>query len=266
VQQCTICSKDNKNRPSSLNFLYTAGQGRNFNNQGDKAYGALTATFPATTSVSLDGFSAQVSDGQTFTVSGGFDANSCFSIGGREVCFHTSCSVDLKTGDVYGPLTVIGGGSCPVALPPPPPPATPAVTPSPPIATPTQPTMKSVVCNNCGSPFLFTCMPNNPGCTNYGSLCPTFTCNGVTPAPTGDGSWSWANRDLNAGRTCVEGTDACETGKLTSLTFEYIQKTIPSLTTTNNKGKVKYLTNPLWAHEHKGPKFSVSNLLILHWL
>jgi hypothetical protein len=32
------------------------------------------------------------------------------------VCFHTSCSVDLMTGDIYGPLTVLGGGSCPVQV------------------------------------------------------------------------------------------------------------------------------------------------------
>jgi hypothetical protein len=269
---CTICSKDNKNRPSSLTFLYTAGQGRNSNNQGSKAYGDLTATYPAATSLSLDGFSAQVSDGETFTVSGGFDANSCFSIGSREVCFHTSCSVDLVTGDVYGPLTVLGGGSCAAKIcnappPPSPPSVTPAVTPSPVYATETQSTLKSVVCNDCGTPFLFSCIPTNPACTNYGTVCPAKTCNDNdnTPAPTENSGWSWANRNLNAGRTCAEGTDAClQAGaKLTSLTLEYIQMTIPSIVKVTNAGKVRYLTNPLWLHEHTGPKFMVGVSFVL---
>ena len=109
---CVVCDKNNKNRPTSLTFLYTAGQGVNQNNQGTRAYGSLTSTFPSSASISMSGFSAQVTDGSTFTISGSFGADSQVSISGQTINFHTSCSVELKTGDRFGPLTVIGSNTC----------------------------------------------------------------------------------------------------------------------------------------------------------
>lgn len=110
VQSCLICNKQNKNRPSSITFLYIAGQGQSSNNQGSKAYGALASTFPASATVTMNGQSKSVTDGDQFTIQGSFGADSTVSISGQTINFHTSCSVDLKTGDIYGPLTVLGGG------------------------------------------------------------------------------------------------------------------------------------------------------------
>ena len=121
---CTICDRNNKNRPSSITFTYKAGQGSSQNQQGDKASGgALFASFPASIGVTVaGGFSQQVSDGQQFTVQapgGKFDAYSTVSFSnGQSFEFHTSCSVPIMVGDVYGPLTIVGGGSCPVTQPP----------------------------------------------------------------------------------------------------------------------------------------------------
>ena len=81
--QCTICNKSNKNRPTSLTIEYSAGQGVNVNEQGTRSYGSgLYGNYGETSSVSSGGFSATVSDGQTFTVSGSFSAETTFNIGG----------------------------------------------------------------------------------------------------------------------------------------------------------------------------------------
>ena len=127
-KSCTICDRSNKNRPSSLTFLYTAGQGTSQNQQGDKANGAgLLATYPDATTVGVSGKHGggvlqQATHGQEFTVEapgGKFDAESTVSFGnGQSFEFHTSCSVPLVVGDVYGPLTVVGGGSCQVPVDP----------------------------------------------------------------------------------------------------------------------------------------------------
>jgi uncharacterized surface protein with fasciclin (FAS1) repeats len=118
--RCEICSKNNKNKPSSITFLYSAGQGVSANNQGTKAYGDMTATYPTTATITMSGFSASVSDGDEFTLSGSFDAYSIFTIDGRTIAIHTSCSVDLFTFDQYGPLTITGSNSCTGPNPPPP--------------------------------------------------------------------------------------------------------------------------------------------------
>ena len=110
---CTICDKNNKNRPSSLTIEYNAGQGVNQNEQGSKSYGSgLFGSYGATTTVSTSGFSASVKDGESFTVSGSFSAETTFSVGGQSITFHTSCSVPLKTGDRFGPLRIVGSDSC----------------------------------------------------------------------------------------------------------------------------------------------------------
>ena len=115
VQFCTICDRNNKNRPSQITFRYTAGQGVNQNQQGDKAAGGgLTAFYPASATVAMSGQQKSVTDGQQFTILGSFDASSTVSINGQSFEFHTSCSVPLRAGDIYGPLTVVGGGNCPV--------------------------------------------------------------------------------------------------------------------------------------------------------
>jgi hypothetical protein len=110
--RCEICSKNNKNKPSSITFLYSAGQGVSANTQGSKAYGDMTATYPTTAAITMSGFSATVSNGDEFTISGSFDAYSIFTIDGRTIAIHTSCSVDLFTFDQYGPLTIVGSNSC----------------------------------------------------------------------------------------------------------------------------------------------------------
>eukprot|EP00729_Bicosta_minor_P005788 gene5788-13_t len=117
ASSCTICSKENKNKPTSLTILYTAGQGMNQNEQGTKSYGDLTATYPSTASISSGGFSATVGDGDTFTVTGSFSSETTFYVGNNDVTFHTSCSVTLKTGDRFGPFTILGGGQCAAAAP-----------------------------------------------------------------------------------------------------------------------------------------------------
>lgn len=114
---CTICDRNNKNRPSSLTFLYTAGQGVSNHQQDSKAYGPFTATYPASAAISMSGFSATVSDGETFTISGSFGAESEITIAGQVIGFHTSCSVTLATGNQFGPITVVGGGACGLAVP-----------------------------------------------------------------------------------------------------------------------------------------------------
>jgi uncharacterized surface protein with fasciclin (FAS1) repeats len=114
---CLICDKNNKNKPKSLTILYTAGQGVDDNEQGSKAFGDLTATFPNSASVSASGFSTTVTDGQTFTISGSFSAQSTFNVAGKAVSFHTSCSVPLSTFDRFGPFTILAGGQCPLAVP-----------------------------------------------------------------------------------------------------------------------------------------------------
>ena len=112
---CTICDRNNKNRPSSLTFLYTAGQGVSNHQQDSRAYGPFTATYPASAAISMSGFSATVSDGETFTITGSFGAESEITIAGQVIGFHTSCSVTLATGNQFGPITVVGGGSCSAA-------------------------------------------------------------------------------------------------------------------------------------------------------
>jgi hypothetical protein len=89
------------------------------NQQGSKAYGAVSGTFPTEATVSTNGYSQVVSDGQQFTLSGSLGAETTFDIAGvGSVSFHTSCSVPLNTGDRYGPFTVLGGGTCAVRLAP----------------------------------------------------------------------------------------------------------------------------------------------------
>ena len=125
VSSCVICDHDNKyNKPASLTFAYNAGPGSNENAQGAKAFGSgLFATYPSSTTVSITGKSGgtatqSVSDGErvTLTAPGGkFSAESTVTFGnGQSFEFHTSCSVPLRAGDVYGPLTLLGGGICPV--------------------------------------------------------------------------------------------------------------------------------------------------------
>jgi hypothetical protein len=118
---CVICDSNNKNKPSSLTIRYTSS-GASYHNQGSKAYGQLSGTFPLTTTVSVGSFSQAVTDGQVFTVPGSFSADSTFSLSnGATTNFHTSCSVELKVGDRFGPYTIVGGGSnCPAqnACPP----------------------------------------------------------------------------------------------------------------------------------------------------
>jgi hypothetical protein len=113
VSQCSICSADGyNNRPTSLIVMYTS-QGANVNQQGSKAYGAITGSFPKEATVSANGFSLSVSDGQSFQLSGNFGTEITFTIGSiGSVSFHTSCSVPLYTGDRFGPFTIIGGGAC----------------------------------------------------------------------------------------------------------------------------------------------------------
>jgi len=131
---CVISAKQNKDKPTSLTFRYTSGGGVNSNDQGSKVYGDVTATWPSGGALVFNGRQIPVTDGATFIVSGygggKFSAWSSFSLGGKTVTFHTSGSVDLRVGDRYGPLTllgggVLGGGGCPAAPPTPPPTAPP---------------------------------------------------------------------------------------------------------------------------------------------
>ena len=124
VAGCTICDHNNKDRPPSLTFSYSSGQGKNQNAQGAKAYGSgLLASYPASTTVTVSGkkggsTTQSVSAGGRITIQapgGKFDAESTVTFGnGQSFNFHTSCSVPLRTGDVFGPLTILGGGKCPV--------------------------------------------------------------------------------------------------------------------------------------------------------
>ena len=107
---CEICSKSNKQKPGSLTFQYTAGVGVNSNQQGTKAGGALTGSFPSSTTVAMNGQTIAAADGASFTVQGGFSAESTVAFGnGQTLFFHTSCSVPLIKGDRYGPLTLLSG-------------------------------------------------------------------------------------------------------------------------------------------------------------
>ena len=125
---CTICDRNSniQSRPGSLTFLYAAGQGTSQNSQTPPwLNGAgLSASYPASTTVSISGKSGstqsqQVSDGQTFTVQaplGTFDDESEVRFGnGESFRFQTSCYLPLRSGDIYGPLKLIGGGKCIVA-------------------------------------------------------------------------------------------------------------------------------------------------------
>jgi hypothetical protein len=181
---CVICSRSNKNRPSSLTFKYIAGQGVNSNNQGNKAYGALTGTFPSTASVSFEGMaSVSVTDGMTFTVSGSFSADTEVSISGQEIHFHTSCSVELSTGDRYGPLLVVQGGSCPAYV-------------------------------TCGSSY--GCCPDDPdmpclnaGCDNC-NTCGDFGCCIGTSTPKIDFSGSNCPESCDMPQVCTRPVLTCE--------------------------------------------------------
>eukprot|EP00039_Didymoeca_costata_P008615 m.114214 g.114214 ORF g.114214 m.114214 type:complete len:451 (+) comp14158_c1_seq1:2006-3358(+) len=119
IQSCTICDRDNKNRPSSLSIEYTGPFGANNNNQGSKAGGTLTGSFPPSTQISFldkDGSTLstqQVSSGQIFTVNGPFDSETNVVLStGQNFYFHTSCSVELSVGDQFGPIRIVGGGNC----------------------------------------------------------------------------------------------------------------------------------------------------------
>jgi hypothetical protein len=117
--QCALCAYSGyKSQLSSITLLYSS-EGANVNQQGSKAHGTMSGTFPAETTISNNGFSISISDGQSFTLSGRLGAETSFNVAGiGSVAFHTSCSVPLNTGDRFGPFTVLGGGPCDVEAPP----------------------------------------------------------------------------------------------------------------------------------------------------
>ena len=138
---------------------------------------------------------SQVTDGQQFTVQapgGKFDATSSVFFGdGQSLEFHTSCSVPLRVGDIYGPLTVLGGGSCPVVI------TTPV-----PVTIPTTP-------NPCGD---YGCCANSfmkcldLACTNC--LVPKVCYNGVEQCPRcpTDFSGTQGAQMVARGGTCTLAT------------------------------------------------------------
>jgi len=194
--------------------------------------------YPASVAISTAGFSGTVTDKQVFTITGTFATWTYITVAGFDQAeIHTSCSVSLAAGDVYGPFTILGGSQCPYVpcnapeptpivapgfpgsqnpVPPPPPPA---ITPSP---------TKQIVCLACGSIVLHSCSVTSPSCVNYGAACPSADCgnngdrdNSSPGAPSGN--------IVNTGGLggCAFGAEACtvKTEKIVAITFEYTGKT-----------------------------------------
>jgi hypothetical protein len=114
---CKVCA-GKPEAQSSITYRYTS-QGANTNLQGSQAFGQLTGLFPNKTNLTYTSqpSNAQqtfaVVDGSVFTVEGAFSYRSKFTLGsGESFTISTSCSVPLWTGDRFGPLTVLSGGSC----------------------------------------------------------------------------------------------------------------------------------------------------------
>lgn len=109
-------------RPTRLTFKLTGGGcASSDNDQGDRSdcSGAMTPGALVNISAGSQDFknlysvsNTSVLPGDTFSISGNFDANSALELsnsGGIELnLFHTSCSRPLATGDVFGSLTLVG--------------------------------------------------------------------------------------------------------------------------------------------------------------
>jgi len=115
-EECTICDKENKNRPESLTLKYHS-DGMNSQYQPEDKASCRAGLYPTTTTITVQGQAIPVADGVEFTITadGKFDAETEFefSTGSVSDCYiHTSCSVPLVTGDRIGPFEVISGGQC----------------------------------------------------------------------------------------------------------------------------------------------------------
>lgn len=119
--ECIVCDSDNKNRPEALTFIYNS-EGKNSLFQSERKASCREATYPATTTLTVDTKSGEqvfmVSDGDEFTIQGEFDAETDFDISswsGGSCYVHTSCSAPLVVGDQIGPFLLIEGNECKLA-------------------------------------------------------------------------------------------------------------------------------------------------------
>ena len=116
VEPCEICSKDNKNKPDKLTFMYKS-DGKTSDYQDSKFATCRERTYPTNTIIVTTTKHGRqeipVADGSHFEIIGQFDAATGFIFGDGYDCFiHTSCSVPLVAGDQIGPFVVVAGNEC----------------------------------------------------------------------------------------------------------------------------------------------------------
>ena len=217
-----------------LHFTYHSGRGHSKHGHGPLTTGTgLFAIYPQQVGVMFGG-SAQtmISNGQTFTV----NANQMFGptaavqfSNGHTFNLATSCNVPMVVGDFYGPLELVGGGSC-------------AVQNQVVVNNGFNNGLGGVVVNNgfnngfggvavnngygsastyvicmCGSRAVtHMCSRSTHGCFNYGPVCNTMVsgCGAM-------GAMTWGREDVS-NKECGLNYDVCKNGgKLSELTFEF---------------------------------------------
>eukprot|EP00545_Synedropsis_sp_CCMP1620_P000363 CAMPEP_0119029336 /NCGR_PEP_ID=MMETSP1176-20130426/40463_1 /TAXON_ID=265551 /ORGANISM="Synedropsis recta cf, Strain CCMP1620" /LENGTH=981 /DNA_ID=CAMNT_0006985671 /DNA_START=64 /DNA_END=3007 /DNA_ORIENTATION=- len=113
---CEICSQDNKNRPDSLTLQYKP-VGVNSQYQDISKATCVEGDYPESTTISTENKNGirqtfAVTDGDNFTITGPFNAETTFDYGTGDCFIHTSCSVPLMVGDQIGAFQVMGGNDC----------------------------------------------------------------------------------------------------------------------------------------------------------
>jgi hypothetical protein len=113
-EECCICYPDNKVRPPQLVFKYhSVGQNPVHQTKSDCGAG----TYPEEGTVTANGVTVPVKNGEEFVIPGEFEANTDFLLEGLDgssygCTIHTSCSQPLVQGDYFGPYELLAGNDC----------------------------------------------------------------------------------------------------------------------------------------------------------
>jgi hypothetical protein len=110
-----VCNPDNKVRPNSMTFIWkSSGQTSMYQAQKSTSCGA--GTYPSPATVTINGQTKTVRNGDEFKIFGPWQANTPIVIAGfnenNPCTFHTSCSQPLIPGDTMGPLYLVGDEEC----------------------------------------------------------------------------------------------------------------------------------------------------------